>query len=205
MSDHVIEWLNAYHDGELKGRRLHLVKEHLADCEACQSELDSLQSLSALLREVPAPEFASNERFVSQVNLRLPLKRTAARRIQLFDVGWWMIPVGLMAVWAFLSTAVLLGNVVSVADTVGLLGDTISAWVSSPSETPDVTETLGQLGVISADSLQWAERSESYTRNVFPQIVWQAAVALLYIIWLAVWWARHTRHARQPQLTLLEG
>lgn len=202
MSDHVIEWLNAYLDGELKGRKLHQVEEHLAHCEACRIELDSLQSLSALLQEVPAPEFASNERFVSQVNLRLPQKRIAARRIQLFDVGWWMIPVGLMVVWAFISTAILFGNMVSVADSVGLLGDTISAWVSSPSETAQVTATLGQFGVISADGLQWAERSESYTRNVFPQLVWHAAVALLYLIWLAVWWARH---ARQPQLTFLEG
>ena len=56
MSDHVIEWLNAYLDGELKGRRLYHVEEHLAYCEACRTELDSLQDLSALLQEVPAAQ-----------------------------------------------------------------------------------------------------------------------------------------------------
>ena len=205
MSDHVNEWLNAYLDGELKGKRLHQVEEHLTACDTCRAELDSLQDLSTLLREVPAPEFAANERFASQVNLCLPQKRTTPPQAQLFDLGWWMIPVGLVAVWAFISTAVLLGNMVSAADAFGLLDDMTSAWISSTSGAPDVTATLVQIGVFSADSLQWAERSESYTRNLFPQTVWQAAVGLLYIIWLSVWWARHTRHARQPQVQFLEG
>src|SRR5260221_103068 len=82
----------------------------LAECKACQAELDSLQSLSGLLQEVPAPEFPSPERFATQVNLLLPQKRTATPRNQLFEVGWWMIPVGLLAVWVFISTAVLLGD-----------------------------------------------------------------------------------------------
>jgi anti-sigma factor RsiW len=202
MSNHVTEWLNAYLDGELKGGRLHQVEEHLAGCAACQAELDSLQGLSALLQEVPAPEFPSPERLASQVNLLLPQKRTAAPRRQLLEVGWWMIPVGLLTMWVFISTAVLLSNVVSAADTFGLLDDTTSAWISSSSDTADVTATLGQVGVLRGDSLQWAERSESYTRNLFPQIVWQVAVALLYIVWFAVWWARHTR---QEQVSLLEG
>lgn len=202
MSNHVTEWLNAYLDGELKGGRLHQVEEHLAECEACQAELESLQGLLNLLQEVPAAEFPSAERFVTQVNLLLPQKRTAPSRPQLFEIGWWMIPVSLIAVWVFISTAVLLSNVVSAADNFGLLDDTTSAWISSSSETADVTTTLGQVGVLSGDSLQWAERSESYTRNLFPQIVWQVAVALLYIVWLAVWWARRTR---QEQVPLLEG
>ncbi|HSO12400.1 MAG TPA: zf-HC2 domain-containing protein [Anaerolineales bacterium] len=202
MSNHVTEWLNAYLDGELKGGRLHQVEEHLAECEACQTELESLQGLSNLLQEVPAAEFPSAERFVTQVNLLLPQKRTAPSRPQLFEIGWWMIPVSLIAVWVFISTAVLLSKVVSAADNFGLLDDTTSAWISSSSETADVTTTLGRVGVLSGDSLQWAERSESYTRNLFPQIVWQVAVALLYIVWLAVWWARRTR---QEQVPLLEG
>jgi len=202
MSNHITEWLNAYLDGELKNGRLHQVEEHLAECETCQAELDSLQGLSNLLQEIPAAEFPSVERFVTQVNLLLPQKRTAPPRHRLFDIGWWMIPVGLLTVWVFISTAVLLSTVVSLADTFGLLDDTTSAWISSSSETADVTATLGQVGVLSGDSLQWAERSESYTRNLFPQVIWQVAVALLYITWFAIWWARRTH---QEQVPLLEG
>ena len=201
MSDHIIEWLNAYLDGELKGRKLHQVEEHLASCEACRSELDSLRGVTMALGSDPAPEFPSLDRFAAQVNLLLPQRRTASPEPERFEIGWWMIPVGLMAVWVFISTAVLLGNMVSWADGFGLLGDTASAWISAPSDTPVFTSTLSQIGALSRNGLPWAERSETYARNLFPQIIWQVAVALLYMIWLALWWARHTR---QPQVVLLE-
>ena len=82
MSKHVTEWLNAYLDGELNGSQLQQVEAHLAECEACQAELESLERLSSLLHEVPAPEFTSPERFAAQVNLRLPHRRTVNSRKQ---------------------------------------------------------------------------------------------------------------------------
>ena len=42
MSNHVTEQLNAFVDGELKGKQLRQVEEHLVTCEACQTELESL-------------------------------------------------------------------------------------------------------------------------------------------------------------------
>ena len=202
MSNHVTEWLNAYHDGELKGKRLHQLEEHLAECEVCQAELESLSSLSALLQEVPAAEFTSHERFVSEVNLRLPQRRAKAAQNKATEVGWWMIPIGLLTAWVFLSTSILLSNVVSMADTFGLLDNTTAAWISSPSNTTEVTSTLGQFGLLSGNSLQWAEISESFTRNTLPQIIVQTSIALLYLAWFAIWWARQTR---QVQVPLLEG
>jgi putative zinc finger protein len=202
MSSHVTEWLNAYLDGELKGNRLQQVEEHLTACEICQAELDSLQSLSGLLQTVPAPDFPSPERFATQVNLLLPQKRTATPRNQLFEVGWWMIPVGLLAVWVFISTAVLLGDAMSVAKNFGLLDSTTASFITTPSETSEVTSTLGQFGMLQGNSLQWAETTENFTRGLFPQIVLQVSVALLYLTWFAIWWTRHTRQMSEP---LLEG
>ncbi|HEX6035240.1 MAG TPA: zf-HC2 domain-containing protein, partial [Anaerolineales bacterium] len=72
MPKHVTEWLGAYADGELRGNRLQHVKEHLAECEVCQLELESLDRLSSLLQEAPLPEFSPPERFAAQVGLRLP-------------------------------------------------------------------------------------------------------------------------------------
>lgn len=200
MSNHVTEWLNAYYDGELKGKRLQQVEEHLATCEVCQAELESLQGLSALLQEVPAPEFTAPERFASQVNLLLPQKRTPTSNNRLFEVGWWMIPVGLLAVWVFISTAALLGDAVSVAKNFGILDSTTASFITTPSETVEVTSTLGQFGMLQGSSLQWAETTESFTRGLFPQIVLQVAVALLYLGWFATWWARHTRQISEPHL-----
>lgn len=202
MSNHVTEWLNAYFDGELQGYRLHQVEAHLAGCEACRAELESLGKLSGLLHDVPLPDFPSPERFASQINLLLPQKRTPPPRRSLFEVGWWMIPVGIMAVWVFVSTALLLSNVVSVADSFGLLGTTTSSWISSPAETADLTAALGGFGVLGGDSLQWAERTESLTRSMVPQFVLQVSVAVLYLAWFATWLARHTR---QPREGLIEG
>jgi len=203
MSNHIIEWLNAYLDGELKGKRLQQVEEHLAECETCQTEFESLQGLSALLQEVPAPEFISHERFVAQVNLQLTQRRvptTTSRSF--FDIGWWMVPVGLLMIWVFISTTTIVSEMVSVADNLGILDKTTASFVSSPSDASGWTATMGQVGVLQGNSLQWAERSESYTRNVLPQLILQVSVAVLYLTWFAIWWARRSR---QGQEQLLEG
>ena len=200
MSNHVTEWLNAYLDGELQGNRLQHVQEHLAACEVCQDELDALQSLSGLLQAVPLPDFPSPERFATQVNLLLPQKRTATPNSRIFEIGWWMIPVGLLAVWVFISTAALLGDAVSTAKNFGILDSTTASFISAPSETVEVASTLGQFGMLRGNNLQWAETTESFTRGLFPQIILQVAVALLYVTWFAVWWARHTRQMNGPLL-----
>lgn len=201
MSNHVTEQLNAYMDGELKGKQLHQVEEHLAECEACQAELESLQGLSALLQEIPVPDFTSNERFVTQVNLLLPERRSAAARNRILEFGWWMIPVGLLAAWIFISTSSLLSNAVSFADNVGLI-DSTTAFISDSSGNAAWTARLGQAGVLKGESLQVAETTESYARNVLPQFIWQVSIALMYLTWIAIWWARQTR---QVHGQLLEG
>jgi hypothetical protein len=55
------------------------------------------------------------------------------------------------------------------------------------------------------NNLQWFELTEGYSRNLLPQLIWQLAIALLYLIWIAVWWTRHTRYTRQPLSQLVEG
>lgn len=202
MSNHVTEWLNAYHDGELKNGRLQQVEKHLSECETCRAELESLRGLAGLLQEAPEPDFPSPERFAAQVNLLLPHKRTPSPKPTLFDSGWWMIPVGIVAVWVFASTALLLSNVVSVADSFGLLGSTTSSWISAPAQNADVTATLGSFGVLSGDNLKWAEQTEAFTRSAYPQVILQVSVAVLYLAWFAVWWVRHTH---QMQGAPVEG
>lgn len=203
MSKHVSEWLNAYYDGELHGRQRKLVEEHLAECEACQAELESLNGLSDLLHKVQAPEPASLERFVSQVNLRLPHeKRTVVSQERVMEFGWWMIPVGLLAIWVFTSTAFMLSDVLSVASRLGFLGG-MSEWLASgPSNNVYLSTTVGQMGLMTGNSLNWAEATESFTRSSLPQIIVQISIAVLYMSWMAIWWTRHTR---QGHGQLLEG
>jgi anti-sigma factor RsiW len=48
--------LERYHDGELSSEHTARMKQHIASCQACQSELASLERLTALLVDVPMPE-----------------------------------------------------------------------------------------------------------------------------------------------------
>lgn len=200
MSDHVSEWLSAYFDGELHGNRLHHVEGHLLECELCQAELRSLEGLSILLHEIQAPEFMPVEKFATQVNLRLPHKQTQAARKQIVEVGWWMIPVGLVGAWIFVTTSAILGDVLSTASHLGVLSG-ISSWISTgPLNDVYLSASLGQAGVLSGNSLSWAEATETLTRISLPQIILQISIAVLYLSWLAIWWARRTRQEHGPLL-----
>jgi len=202
MSNHVSEWLNAYYDGELHGNRLHQVEAHLAECELCQKELESLDRLSNVLHMVPAPEFVSAERFASQVSLRLPHKQMIVPRKQILEMGWWMVPIGLLTVWVFIGTAFFISDILSAANNLGLLGG-ISSWLAfGSSNSVYWSATLGQFGVLSGNSLNWAESTEALTRTSLPFITLQISIALLYLSWMAIWWARRTR---QGNGQLLEG
>ncbi len=193
MSDHMAEWLSAYLDGELNGVRLHRVEAHLAGCPGCRSELQSLKDLSAVLHEGRTPKFNSPDRFVAQVNLRLPHTQAKASKSKALEIGWWMIPVGLLAVWVFMSTAFVVQDMVSTAEEFGILGNA-PAWVIRDSSAGAYwSAALGQAGVLGGNSLQWFEQTESFTRMAFSEIAWQVSIALLYLSWIAIWWARHTR------------
>ena len=202
MSEHITEWLNAYLDGELHGRRLDQVEEHLAGCETCQAEMQSLETLSGLLHEVPAPEFTSPERFASRVSLRLPPRQTSSPRRAVLEIGWWMIPAGLLAAWIFIGTTILVSDVVSTANRLGLLGGLSDRLVTVPLSDTYWSATLGQMGFLSGNTLDWAEATEAFTRNILPQITVQVSIALLYLSWIAIWWAHHRR---EGQGRLLEG
>ena len=194
MSNHMTEWLNAYLDGELKNGKLHQVEKHLVECEECREELESLKSLSSLLHEVPAPEFTPSERFAAQVSLRLPHEKPRVVKHKAHEVGWWMIPVSLLLLWVLIGSVEVVGHVVSAANEFGLLslGDAPTWLVPGSSNGAVWSGRLGDFGLLSGDSLQWAELTESFTRDNLPQIVWQSAIALLYLSWIAIWWARHT-------------
>lgn len=193
MSNHIKEWLNAYLDGELKNGRLRHVEAHLAGCPECMAELEALQNLSDLLHEAPAPDFTPPEKFAAQVNLRLPHGQPKPMKTSVNEFGWWMIPVSLALVWVLLGTTDLVSDVVAAAGRFGLLSNAPAWLVRGFSEETVWSGTLGEFGFLSGQGLQWAERTEFFTRNTLPEIIWQVAIALLYLSWIVLWWARQTR------------
>jgi len=193
MSDHVLDLLGAYMDGELHGGQLRKVEAHLGECQVCLEEYYSLQALSSALRAAPIPDFPSPERLAADMALRLPRKPVKPISQRALEVGWWLAPVGLIATWIFLSTTILVSSVITTARDLGLLQGA-SAWLASGSPVEAYwSGTLGQFGFLAGDSLQWAEMAEAFTRTTVPQITWQISIAVLYFSWMAIWWARHTR------------
>jgi len=193
MSDHILELLGAYLDGELHGRQLHNVEAHLTACESCRAELVSLKAISGMLHEAPVPEFPSVERFASNVTLRLARRPMMPIQRKALETGWRMVPVGLLLAWIFISTTSLVSNMVSAANEIGLLNGDSAGLFSGTTDEAYWSGTLSQFGLLSGDSLQWAERTESFSRTAIPGIAWQVAIALLYLCWIAIWWARRTR------------
>lgn len=193
MSEHVTEMLNAYLDGELRGNGLGYVEEHLAQCDVCLGELESLQNLSGLLHELPLPAFTSPERLAAQVSLRLPPQKSAGSGRKFLEAAWWMIPVGVLATWVFMSTSFLVNDVLSVANSLGLLSSVSNWMIFGASNLADWSNTLGQFGILRGSILDLAEAAEAITRVSLPQISLHVSMALLYLSWIAIWWTRQ-RH-----------
>jgi predicted anti-sigma-YlaC factor YlaD len=193
MSDHILELLGAYIDSELHGEQLRKVEAHLDVCQSCLEEYYALKALSATLLSAPVPAFPSPEHFAADLALRLPRKPVKPLRRRAMEVGWWLAPVGLIATWIFISTTILVSNVVTAANEFGLLNSAPAGLFSGSSSAAYWSATLGQFGVLAGETLQWAELTESFTRTTVPQFTWQISIALLYLSWMAIWWARHSR------------
>jgi anti-sigma factor RsiW len=193
MPEHILDLLGAYLDGELHGGQLRKVEAHLEECQTCQAEAQSLQALSTVLQAAPLPEFPSPERFTAQVALRLPRAPVKPTSRKALEFGWWLAPVGLILTWIFLGTTHLVSNALTAADALGLLSGA-SAWlVSGTAMEAYWSGALGQFGFLAGDGLQWAALTEAFARTTVPQMIWQVSIALLYLSWMAIWWARHTR------------
>jgi predicted anti-sigma-YlaC factor YlaD len=202
MSKHITEWLNAYLDGELRGARLQQMELHLAECPDCQAALQLLEKLSDLLHEAPTPEFTPPERFATEVNLLLPHRQITASRRKILEIGWWMIPIGLLGVWVFLGSFFALNDVLDAANRLGLLPGASDWLISLSFHEAYWSATLGQLGVLSGNSLDWAASTEVFTRTSLPQLILQISIALSYLSWLAILWVRLRRRGHRQLLEI---
>ena len=196
MTEHASEWLNAYLDGELGGLRQRQVEQHLERCAACRAELEALRGLSALLRETPpAAEFTPTGRFVTNLMLSLPRHPDASQPRKAASLGWWLAPAGLLGAWFFLRTVLTLTGVFTAADATGLLKQA-NAWFTGgqPQAAWFVAITSlfgGQMSTAQQSTLSLFNQVSVFGGDLFSGFLWQAAIVLLYWVWLAAWWFRH--------------
>ena len=193
MNEHVHTWLEAYHDGELHGRRLQQVESHLAQCAACRAELETLRTLSALLQSNPAADPRTlPERFVAQVRLRLPRHPDQPAWRHAIRVGWRLVPVGLFGAWAFLQALFIVAGAVLLALRFGS-GSTLQgiAWLNSLGAGLNDLAPLGLPDLESVFPLGW---------DSVLYLGLMGLIGLLYWSWLATWWARqHHRSSAEGE------
>jgi len=198
MTDHVTTWLEAYHDGELQGHRLHQVEAHLARCETCYQELRRLEELTTLLQSEPAPAgLMSADRFVQAVGLRLPRRPERPAWQRALKVGWQLTPLGLLGAWAFAQTVLVVTGILLMTRWLGLGGDLIASLLPASRGGSWSGELLSLSGAGLSDVVPTAWRILSsggplgwrVTLTLFAL----AVIGLLYWSWLASWWVGHQR------------
>ena len=195
MIEHVADLLGAYLDGELHGLRLRQVEDHLAKCAACRKELAELCGLSTLLQEsLPTEAFTPTDRFVANLALTLPRRPVTVPSRKPLEFIWWLVPVGVLGAWVFLQTVITVSTLVSTADLTGLFGNA-AAWLqNTPLNTLWFSASMGLFG----NQIQGSGRTTLDLLNDFSifgstitmQLVLQAGIALLYWVWLGLWWNR---------------
>ena len=194
MNGHVLDCLGAYLDGELNSHRRQKVEAHLKECAICRSEFAGLQQISSLLQTAPAPDFLPAEQFTARLALQLPRREFAEKPAKRVSLLWWLVPAVLLFAWFLIQTALSVNGVITVMNQANLVKGT--ARFFSQSSAPSlwfsaVIDLFGSsLDGTQISTLMFLDRLGALRADVLGQFIWQAAVALLYLAWLAVWWVR---------------
>jgi len=203
MNEHITDLLSAYLDGELRGLRLRQVEDHLTICAACRQELDELRSLSGLLHEtLPAKAFTPTERFAVNLALWLPRRPERAPARKVSESAWWLVPAGAVSVWIFLQTATIVSTLVTTAGAAGLLGNAASWLQSGPQQSVWFSASMNLFGSdLSGSSrtlLTILNSISVFETGFWAQLVWQAGIGLVILVWLAAW-LTHVRTGGQSR------
>jgi anti-sigma factor RsiW len=192
VSEHVEEWLPAYHDGELKGRRLADVESHLTKCVACQAVFQELQAVSRLLQDSPAaPALSSPDRFVAQVKLRLPREQLQPAWKRTLESGWWLVPFVLLGVWVFIQAVLLVSGLVRVALQLGIGTDQLAAVFPLAEPTVSTLESFqltgASLAEIAAGVVRLISAGGPFGWGLPLYLILTIVIGLIYWSWLASW------------------
>ena len=188
MNGHIADWIDAYLDGELPPLSQKQVEGHLAACPSCRRLAEQRRALSALLQEAPALGAAAlkeERQFAAEVGLRLPRQPDAARQRRsqvLRQVGWRLFPVTLLLIGIFVEIVFFLSRLVEFIP--GADQTLTSLPVLSVPLPGAVRETAGMLGLFGFLNFDW-----------ITGFILLGAAGLMYLGWLAAWWARSQQNA----------
>jgi anti-sigma factor RsiW len=198
MSEHVTQWLEAYFDGEIAGRRARQIESHLETCPDCLAKFESLNRLSALLQQAPEPSnLTPHEKFVAQVGLRLPRKPDQPSWQKAFQIGWQWAPAGLLGIWVFVQTVFIVSGILMWILRVVPGAADFASFVSAESREASLFGNVANLsgaewsefGRFGLDILQGGgPLGWGITLNLGLTFL----LSVLFLSWLASWWIQKT-------------
>jgi hypothetical protein len=110
-------------------------------------------------------------------------------------VSWWLIPGGILGAWVFLQAVLVVSGLALAAGLASPLNGSL-AWLSDlPGQNMFTSGMLGlvddRLGHTVSSLLLYLGNGTTLGWNLLLPVVFQAALALLFASWLAVWWFRN--------------
>ena len=199
--NHVTARLQAYCDGELDPRTAAAVEAHMAECEACLAELEALETLSALLHELPpATQLMPEDRFVAQVALRLPREATRTLPESTLKWGWRLAPAMLVATWVFAQAAAILASGITALLRLGIGGEVLGVLI--PEQTAAGGAGLGLAGSL-LDALGGGavvnilRQLSALGQIAVVPMLFTGLTALAICSWVAMWWALERQAPRE--------
>ncbi len=184
MNGHIDLWLEPYLDGELTLSQKQQVESHLAGCSDCRERLSHAQSLSSLLQEVPPATGLKTERqFVAEIGLQLDRRPGPdAHILPIGQLAWVLIPVSLCLIFAFFQTLFVMGLMIQFIP--GLKEITLNQMAFLPvlpfTLPGPVSGLVALVGVFNLFDWNW-----------LTSLLGLGCISLLYLGWLASWWARN--------------
>lgn len=141
--------------------------------------------------------YMPTERFAANLILQLPRLPERSQPRKTGASAWWLIPVGITAVWVFLQTLFLVSGAVSLFERVGVL-DGIAAWLPEGIRHTEIFSTTinlfgGQLSQGSQEALSFLDQAYVFGSDLLTPFFWQAAIVLLYWAGMLVWFLRRDR------------
>ncbi len=194
-------WLAAYHDGELNERQAHLLEAHLQTCAQCQRARAELQSLTALLAEVPLPDpQTAPETFVTQVGLRMPRRPVQSEWQRALRAAWHWAPAGLLGAWAFLQAAFFVTSLVLILVAYLPGAEALARWLPQGSSFFGQAASLGSASPLEIGSfgLEVLRGGGILGWGLTLDLLLSALLGLIALSWLASWWIQKSNGQFNP-------
>ncbi len=192
MNQHIEAWIDAYLDGELNERQIARFEKHLETCPECLVMIEEREKLTRMLQAYQLPEnYKHTEQFVDEINMLLPREQIPVIKKQRMGGIWLLISIGLLITLTFTQVINLISNVLLLIPGADWLVDQVAAL-------PAFLETA--VPWVQLFFEQWFTFSGwgfFYGSLTFTSIALTGLLTLIYLSWLAFWWANQLNQQKQ--------